>query len=244
MRALVTRPREDAESVARALAQRQFAVMIEPLIEIVQRADVAVPPLDGVQGLLATSANGVRAFALRSARRDLPVWAVGDATSREATTLGFRTVISAGGDVAALAALVRERADPAAGRLLHVAGSQVAGDLRGSLAAAGFAIDRVVLYEARPAGAFSPTLLAALDARNLDVALFFSARTAGGFVVLAQAAGRADACRAVAAYALSPGVAAMLGRTMWRRLRVAREPTQDSLLAALDDDMRLLRMPA
>ena len=49
-----------------------------------------------------------------------------------------------------------ERLRPEGGRLLHVAGSDVAGDLAGLLRDAGFAIERVVLYEARPVAGLSP----------------------------------------------------------------------------------------
>ena len=62
----------------------------------------------------------------------------------------------AGGNVEELSRLVIERSRPEGGRLLHVAGSDVAGDLAGLLREAGFAIERIVLYEARPAAAFSP----------------------------------------------------------------------------------------
>ena len=48
--------------------------------------------LDGVQALIATSANGVRAFAARDPRRSLPVCAVGDATARAASDAGFADV--------------------------------------------------------------------------------------------------------------------------------------------------------
>ena len=240
MRALITRPREDAEPVARALAGRGFSVMIEPLLEILRDDNAPLPPLDGLQGVLATSANGVRAFAARTERRDLPVWAVGEATAREATTLGFEAVEAAGGDVTALAALVTETLDPAAGPLLHVAGAQVAGDLSGLLVAAGFKVERAVLYNAQAAGRLSPQLLDALDRNAIDIALFFSPRTAAGFVFLAHAAGRADACRNVTAYGLSRACAVMLSRITWRRLRAAAVPTQESLLAAIDEDAPLL----
>src|SRR5258708_37900290 len=93
-------------------------------------------PRDGVQALLFTSANGARAGAAATARRDIPVFAVGDATAATARKLGFAEVASAGGAVDDLAALVEGRLDPAHGTLLHAAGSALAGDLGTRLARA------------------------------------------------------------------------------------------------------------
>ena len=235
MRALVTRPSADANSLAKALASRGFDVMVEPLLEIVPLPDAALD-LDGVQGILATSANGVRALAVATPRRDLAVWAVGDATAAEARKQSFDQVESAGGDVAALADLVAARVDPRRGALLHPAGKHVAGDLAARLAARGFDVRRATLYEAHSAQGFSPALREALAARALDLALFFSPRTASTFVRLARQSGLEPTCAAVRAYVLSPAVGAALEMLEWHSVRTAGQPTQEALLAAIDAD--------
>jgi uroporphyrinogen-III synthase len=239
MRALVTRPRDDAEATAALLRQRGYDVLIEPLLDIVHLANT---PLDAssVQGILATSANGIRALADRLADRALPVWAVGDSSARAARRLGYSTVHSAEGDVDSLAALVAGRVDPAAGPLLHAAASDLAGDLAGQLAKTGHQVRRVVLYEARTATALSTGLTAALAEGGLDVALFFSPRTAATFVTLVEAAGLAGGCVRIAAYGLSPAVATRLAALPWRSVIPAAAPTQAALLAALDDDQTRL----
>jgi uroporphyrinogen-III synthase len=236
MQALVTRPREDAQGIAADLRGRGLEVMVEPLLDIVP---VAAPTIatDDLQGVLATSANGIRALARALPGRGLPVWAVGDATARCARDLGYRRVESAGGDVHSLAALVRDRARPDAGALLHAAGTKLAGDLAGLLGEAGFAVRRVVLYDAHPARTLSGSLIEALTAGRLSLALFFSPRTARTFVTLAEAAGIGDRCGTVAAYALSPAVADILADLPWRAVVTAETPTQAALLAALDRDL-------
>ncbi|HYM03709.1 MAG TPA: uroporphyrinogen-III synthase, partial [Stellaceae bacterium] len=87
MKALVTRPREDAASLARAFAERGIEAVIEPMLTIAPVAEGArqlAEQLAGVQALLFTSANGVRAFAAASVRRELPVFVVGDASAAAA----------------------------------------------------------------------------------------------------------------------------------------------------------------
>ncbi len=128
--------------------------MLEPLVAIRWRADgarVLAPLLEGAAGLLFTSANGVRAFAAASARRDLPALAVGDATADAARAAGFADVASAGGTVADLALLVRRRLKPEAGALVHSAAQEVAGDLAGALGRDGYEVRRAILYDAVPA---------------------------------------------------------------------------------------------
>jgi len=71
---LITRPEEDAKPLADALAERGIASVIEPLLAIRTLPETAAPlaeDLAGVQAILFTSANGVRAFAELSHRRDI-----------------------------------------------------------------------------------------------------------------------------------------------------------------------------
>lgn len=234
MRVLITRPAEDARPLADSLRALGHQPAIEPLLDIRIMPDAPLD-LDGVQGLLFTSANGVRAFAARSAVRDLPVYAVGDASARAAVEAGFERVESAGGDVADLARLVIAQADPKAGALLHVAASQLAGDLAGDLAKAGFTVRRAVLYEAIPAIQLGRETLAALREGRLDAALFFSPRTAATFATLIDQAAMAATLKPLTAFALSPAVADKLAGFGFGAIRVAERPDQDSLLALLQE---------
>lgn len=235
MRILVTRPREDAAALVAELAARGHEALLEPLLTIVPRDKVDWPAgHERAQALLVTSANGVRAFARADGRRDLPVYAVGDASAAEARALGFEAVVSAVGDVHDLAALVTARLDGKAGPLLHPAASTVAGDLRGMLAAAGFEVLRVVLYDARPATALSPQTAQAIRQGAVDAVALMSPRTAAAFTALTAAVGLEAACAGMTAFCLSDAVARALGATAWRRVAVAARPDQTSMLATID----------
>src|SRR5690349_16712450 len=97
LRALVTRPRAEAAELADALAERGIEAIVEPLLEIHYR-DGPAPSFAGVQAILCTSANGVRALALLSPVRERPLFAVGDATAARARAEGFPLVESAAGN--------------------------------------------------------------------------------------------------------------------------------------------------
>jgi len=85
-------------------------------------------PLDGVQAVLATSANGARALAFRTARRECPRSTRSVHKPRKPPNrLDFKTVINAQGDAAALVECVTEHADAAKGVLLHATSEETAG---------------------------------------------------------------------------------------------------------------------
>jgi uroporphyrinogen-III synthase len=235
--ALITRPQDEATQLAALLAERGVDAIIEPMIEIVAR-DAALPGMAGVQAILLTSANGARSLARASGARGLPVFAVGDATARAARAAGFATVESAGGNVDDLARLVRTRLRPENGRLLHVAGSDVAGDLAGVLSGAGFAVERAVLYEARAAAALTPATAQLIEDEKIDVALFFSPRSATIFAGLVGAAGVSGGLAATAALSISAAADAALGELPFRERLVAAAPTQAALLACVDERVR------
>jgi len=233
LRALVTRPRAGAAALAEALRARGIEAIVEPLLEIRYR-DGPAPDLAGVQAVLCTSANGVRALARLSRERQIRLLAVGEASAARAREEGFARVESAAGNVDDLARLARQRLRPEAGPLLHVAGSDVAGDLAGELRRAGFAVERAVLYEARPAAGLSAATARALAGGLIDFALFFSPRTAAIFARLADQAGIAAALRNVTAVSISAAADSVLAGLEFQARHIAATPDQRGLLAALD----------
>jgi len=240
LRVLLTRPRDDSEELAQELRTRGIEPVIAPMLAI---ANLPAPDLDlaGVQALLFTSANGARAFAAASRERALPVFAVGESTAAAARRAGFNRVESAGGDVESLAALAARRLDPAQGALLHAAGSALAGDLAGALGRQGFSVRRAVLYEAKPAESLDAAAAAALTRGAIDMALFFSPRTAATFVTLVRKAGLERACRNAAALCLSPAVADAARALPWREVRCAARPQGAAMLDDIDAALRQAR---
>jgi uroporphyrinogen-III synthase len=238
MTVLITRAAEEAERLGQLLAARGIDSLIEPLMTIrflPHGAATLAPFLSDVQAVLFTSANGVRAFAAATERRDLKAFAVGDATAAAARVAGFGAVTSARGNVEDLAALVIGSLRPSNGALVHAAGSVTAGDLAGLLGAAGFALRRAVLYEAIVAERLSEPTRDALIRGAVAAALFYSPRNATTFVRLAT--GLEAACRRVAAIALSSAVASALKPLPWRHIAVAAAPHEASLLRSLEESL-------
>jgi uroporphyrinogen-III synthase len=233
MRILITRPAGDAGTTAASLAGRGHATIVAPLLDIRHHRGADIT-LDAVQAILVTSANGIRALANRTARRDVKILAVGAQSAEAARASGFNDVEHAAGDAAALAALAGVRLLPEAGPLVHVAGTDTRGALAERLAAKGFTVRTEVLYDAAAAGALPEAAAAALAERRLDAVLFYSPRTAGIFAKLVAGAGLQQACADLVALCISPAAADALAPVAFRAVRVAAHPDQDSLLALLD----------
>lgn len=230
MRVLVTRPLEDGREIARLLAERGHQALLSPLLEP-RFQDIPLPQdvLDGVQAVLATSANGIRALIRCTARRDLSIFAVGPQTADAARGAGFTDVRSADGDAKALAEATRRWAPPHA-PLLHVCSEDAPGTLSDQLSQSGFMVRRCALYSIEPATSLPPEAIAALRNGALDAVMFFSPRTARIFSQLAEGL----PTDGLAALCISQASADALAAASFAQIKVASRPNQDAMLALVE----------
>ncbi len=140
---------------------------------------------------------------------------------------GFAQIFSANGDAADLYKLVTATRLP--GRHVMVVGARHGLRLQRDLAAAGIAVVRRTVYAARPVRALAGE--AALQAGEIDTALFYSAETVRAFL-------RAKPPKTgnVTAFALSAAVAEPLTGLPWRKIRVAVAPTEAGMMALFDHE--------
>lgn len=233
MRVLITRPQPDADELAARIASMGHTAFIEPLLNIVFEQG---PELDlrQTQALIFTSANGVRATAKRTHDRKILTIAVGPVTAAQARAEGFQNIEqSAGEGVDGLVAFIRTNHDPEMGRLLHVTGSDVAGDLVGNLSQIGFNTETRKLYDALPIETLSQELRIELKMGMIAASLFFSPRTSALFSSLVQKAGLNNTCGIIAAITLSPNVAKSLEPLTFRKLLVAQNATTEAMMKLL-----------
>jgi uroporphyrinogen-III synthase len=239
MRLLVTRPEPDGQRTAALLRARGHDVLVVPMlrIEAIARPQLGVGPWGAV---LFTSANAVRAVsthdafrALAGALLKLPAYVVGARTRAGAVAAGFSPVISADGNADDLAALVAAQSPRGDLPLLHVAGSDVAGDLAGALQAHGLRVETAIVYRSVMVADLRPDARAALTAGEVDAVLHYSARSATAFLHAAVAAGIGDLVLSVRHLCLSPQVAAPLVEAGARAVVVAQAPNEDALFARI-----------
>ncbi|MET0240431.1 MAG: uroporphyrinogen-III synthase [Sphingobium sp.] len=139
---LVLRPEPGAARTAKMLREAGFDPICYPLFAVESAGWTPPDPAD-FDAVLMTSANAARVGGAGLALyRDLPVFAVGDASGRAAAAAGFGSVTVGGGDVAATLPLVA-----AGSRVLHLSGEDVR-----DADPLGLSITRVPVYRTVPLG--------------------------------------------------------------------------------------------
>ena len=232
MRILVTRPQEDARERLRTLQAMGHSTVAAPLLHI-RFHDGPQISLEGVQAILATSANGVRAIARRTPRRDVPLFAVGPQTEAQARAAGFTHIRNAHGDGAALARATAQWVKPQTGALLHAAGAEAPKLLVAALEQSGFTVRREILYDAQAVERLPDDAAKALRDGKLDAVLHFSPRSARTFADCVVKEGLAASCETLIAACISDAAAKALSPLHFREIRVARAPNQGALLELL-----------
>jgi uroporphyrinogen-III synthase len=142
----ITRAQPGADATAERVRALGHEALIAPLLAVHAIEDVHVD-LAGVAALAFTSANGVRTFSDICAERSIRVFAIGAATAQAARAAGFKLVLSADGDVEALAEGIGQRRGELRGAVLHPGAAEPAGDLAGALEKQGVTARSLILYE-------------------------------------------------------------------------------------------------
>jgi uroporphyrinogen-III synthase len=234
MRLLVTRPEPGASRTAEALTRLGHDVVKSPLFTFRLLADRPLPK-GPFQAVLVTSANAVTALEAHPERdllKDVPLYAVGDATAVQARRAGFARVQSAGGDAIDLIRLVAETCRPTDGPLLYIAGEDRAAELEDRLAQGGFAVEMIELYAMDPDG-LSDEALEALRQDAIDGVLAYSPRAAAALALALRAAGLVPLSPDMCCFCLSEAVAQPLRAIAAGPVVVAPAPDQISLFAAI-----------
>lgn len=227
---LITRPEPGASETAARVAEMGLRPIVAPLLDI-RPARIRLPRPETIAAILLASGNAIE--PLPPAWHAVPVMTVGAATARRAEGAGFASVVSAGGDAAALAALVRRRIDPTRGTLLLASGLGQSLALAADLRRSGYRVARRVVYAAVPARRLPPVAREALMDSRTRFVLFFSTETARCFMRLVRAEGLVETLRSREAITIGAPASMALKSAYWACVRVAGKPTQEEMLTLL-----------
>ena len=227
MRLIITRPVADALPLKAKLESRGHTAILAPVLKIVPRANAYIPPL-AYQFICATSANALKYLQVEDRLKNTPLLAVGPQSLSAAREQGFQHAGAHGGDVHSLAAHAAANFDPKKGPVLYLSGAETSADLQAILMAAGFAVERVIIYDA--VSQVPQNIAASL--KGADGVLLYSPRSAHLWSDLISDAGLETAAVLPIYYCLSENVAKALPRT-WQK-RVAKTPDEAAMLALLD----------
>jgi uroporphyrinogen-III synthase len=232
MKLLITRPAEDAPGQAALYSALGHETIVRPLMEVVFPRLTPLQ-LQGVQGLVATSRNALRGLARNGsfeAAKRLPTYCVGEGTGNFARELGIAVVIAGKGTAKDLIPLITDLTSPDAGALLYLTGLHLAFDLEKPLKAAGFALPRVIIYEAREADSTTLTAFAEAVRAGVEGIILMSPRTAEIFVKAIKQFNLEREVATPTCYCYSDAVARPLRAIEGIKIAIPMRPTEADLM--------------
>jgi len=221
----ITRAQPGADATAERVRKLGLEAIVAPLLEVRPIADATID-LAEVSALVFTSANAVAAFAKRSDVRALRVFTVGDATATAARAQRFGSVLSAQGDVTALAKALAARRRELPGVILYPAAAEPSQDLAGALAAVGLNVRQTALYETVEV---APSEALAVRLPEVEGVLLHSAKAARALATFLKQTPAPH----LAAFCLSPQVARPLARAPLAIRVAAPAPNETALLSLI-----------
>lgn len=238
MHVLITRPRKQAEKLASTLiGRKKLSAVVSPLLTVYTRTNqqeqLEKSLVDNPQAIIITSSNGADSLAELTARRDIPILAVGNTSCETARNYGFNA-ISCGGTVQLLVEYIKKHYPPEGRALLYLSGDVVTWDFIPFLQQEGYAIKRIVLYSTVEETNLPDQLRQVLIAKEPFSALFFSKRTAAIFSKLVQKETLEEGVVQSAAFVLSGSIVPAVKTLQWNVVHIAESPTQQAMIALLD----------
>lgn len=226
---LITRPEQSAAQTAYAVNQKNYQTFCEAFLDVVFH-DVTVPDLEEYGALVFTSANAVQAFILKSDRRDILAYCVGEQTLMAVRHAGFDRYKSAKGKVSDLIQMLgKEEIDR---KILYCR----ARDIAHPLEVENKEIAEIILYHTEKSEEISKNCLNLLTKSAFSHVLFYSARTAENFTALIQKYQLENSLNQCEALCLGDSMIKCIENLQWKHIKVATTPDPMGMLQLLEKE--------
>ena len=237
MRFLITRPKPDADHLAKRLEQLGHTSWLSPVMKLDWRK-VKPPAPNEIAGLVITSRNAIRSLEKwhdLAPYTSLPLFAVGKTSAIAARRRGFKTVYEAAGRAETLVPLIKTHLKTKTNLpLYHPSGKQKAFDLVSALQDVGVELIEQCVYETIRINRLAPAVIKGLNASTIDGVLLLSPRTASLFADLVRANKLEHCLLDIACLCLSQNVASKIDSLNWRKKLIASHPKLDNLLDLIE----------
>lgn len=244
MHLLVTRPQSDAQELKERLEALGHTVSVAPLLQI-ELTEISFADVQDAVGLIATSTNAMAALAaspdVLAGVRQRPLFAVGAATARRASALGFETVVTGPGTAEQLVDVIASHVAATSGPLVHLAGDHLAFDLGAALRALTIDVRVVRVYRSVAVSALPAEIGPLLTRGVIDGVILMSPRSSQTWQSVVSKLTPRPPLETIAHICLSNAVAAGLETATPLKsasatdrplmVSVSERPTLESLLA-------------
>ena len=231
-RILITRISEEANAYQTELENAGFEVLSAPMLELKATKNEVQPDFSIYDGLIFTSAQGVRFLDVLPDDLSLPVYCVGSHTAKALSDKGFVNVMNAEGTARDIVPLIKIHTQPSH-RLLHVCGRDVAYDLSHDLAALDVLYERYVVYHADMVNDIDDDVVKSIKNQRVDGVIFYSKRTLNNFLYLAEKKEFLNDLKFVVCLCISVGVRESVRTGDWGKVLISNEPNRISMMKLL-----------
>lgn len=209
MRLLLTRAKQDSDSLAAKLIEKGHTAVISPLLEISYLRVCGVPSKD-IQAIVATSRHGLIGLSQIPELRTLttrPLFVVGKSTEKVGAKLGYEKIFLADGRASDLIGLISKTCGPEKGAVLYPRGSHISFDLKQELQSSGFQVISPTVYDSRAVGNLTDEVWNELQTGTLGGVVLLSPRTARIYSELIITQGKQESVWDLKHFCLSKRVA-------------------------------------
>lgn len=230
MRVVITRAEDEAVKMGQAI----HGIGCTPLVASMMEIELSAEPIDltGFQGVLATSANAVRALEQANENRDIPIFCVGPQTRNYAESVGYKNVTNSFGGSKNLPIYLQRETTPAKGPILFLHGGNIAGNPIQELKSVGFRVVGRKVYGAAPIKTLPDDVRAEFE-KDVppEIVTFMSIRTFKLFRDVMQSEGLLPKLRGSMAVCISTAVADFAREVRWKKVYIADEMSGPSIVS-------------
>ena len=181
MHILLTRPLEDCSEMIIKFKSLGHEVSHLPLLRV-DKLDYEEINFSDINGIIFTSANGVKFLDHKNIDKNLLCFCVGSSTEKKARSIGFQNVIAAEGNVGNLKELVLQNFNQKDGALIYISGETVSVDLDQQLLKEGYNIKRIINYRTSHNEKFDKNFIEVLKSNMPDIVYVYSKNSASSFL--------------------------------------------------------------
>lgn len=233
----ITRPKEDAVDFAKALETIGVSSIIHPLLSVKQTPGVLhAINLKDYDYILLTSINALRTLKESGVALSRPLFVVGKRLAESAKDLGVQHVIYCGKTAKEMEEYVQAHIDKEKSSFLYLSPQEPSEDIVGSLKEKGYTIASQVVYRTEAVEVLPTAILEQIGQGNLCGIVFFSIKTAKVFLALLEQYQQCYSAKSLNLFCFSENIAQVFhqyGKEKFQKIRVAKQPNRESMLALI-----------
>ena len=230
MAVLLTRPEAQNHEIIPEIKAMGYQVVAEPMLEIKKLAQEPLKHRQGY-GYIFSSVRAVENLdEIDSGILAAPVLVVGEKTANALKKRGFQNILHVAPSAKQLQIHIDQTIQQLGHDWVYVSGR----DISHNFTIGENEISRYLVYSAEFTQNFTENLLSSLHNGTIDIALFYSVRTAENFINLIKQYAMQEKCASIHVICISTRTAEVLKDVQWKKLDIAQEKDHQHMMMLLE----------